>query len=158
MNAELSKRLVDNELSRASAMGVFDASFRISTYEYPNLIVHVISPHTTRAFQLHFEFTDYDESAPQLRPIGTDGRVLTGAEHPKRLQPQPPHLPGSPFPPHQPTGMGEFLCIAGTRDYYTHPQHLPQLTGKSWASDREGNRLAEVLWVVKSHFSNGDWG
>lgn len=64
---------------------------------------------------------------------------------------------GQPFPPHPLQGGRPFLCIKGTRAYYTHPSHSPRTTGERWERHRRDLKIVEILAFIRERFAMGNW-
>jgi hypothetical protein len=137
--------VVQRELTRAHALDIFTPTFGLEAYTYPKL--YLIATNTDgKNYRLRFEVSNYDEIPPELRVVNSDDKpIMVAADHPTRN--------GGPFPNHAGSGLTQFICISGTRDFYTHSSHL----SNSWLSDRPTNGLADVLQFVSLKFSKGEW-
>lgn len=149
MHPALSRQLLIEQLQEAlSVEGLFSPEMELVDDGYPDLYIRFTN-HQGRARLLHLECTDYDFQAIQVRPVD-----------PTTREPLPPHdwmtRGGGPFPPHQMLG-GSFLCLQGTRDYYTHEGHRPSVTGERWELWRAELPLARLLHTIKGKFATGEW-
>jgi len=148
MKAAVSEAIAADEIQNAIALGLFGDPFRLESWTYPTLIVDAASVRRPLRFHLRFDFTDYDQHAVQLRLVDEHG-VECFAPFPLRND--------GIFPDHEPAGLPQFFCITGTRDYYTHQGHLPQLTGVSWENHRASHPARIVIAEVRRKFASGEW-
>jgi hypothetical protein len=99
---------------------------------------------------LHFELTNYDFQPAAVEAVDPVSRgPLADPERVTR--------DGGEFPDNPLLGGRRFLCIAGTRAYYMHPGHVPQVTGDRWERLRPDFRLADLLSYVSGKFASGSW-
>ena len=64
---------------------------------------------------------------------------------------------GKPCPPHPLQNGLPFLCVTGTRAYYTHPNHSPRVTGERWERHRAAMPIGVILSFIQGRFATGRW-
>jgi hypothetical protein len=148
MKRELAEAIANEQIEHAIASGVFHDDFRIVKREYPLLVIRAKSMKRDLVFFIRFELSDYDHVAPQVRNVNELGIEI--------FNPFPLRAGSQNFPNHGPAGLAQFFCIEGTRDYYTHPSHLPQQTGKSWETHRSEFPLHRILDEFSRRFQTGE--
>ena len=149
MHPALSQQLFLQQLQEAlKTEGLFSPEMALEDDAYPDLYIRFTNLQG-RARLLHFEGVNYDFQAIQVRPVDPTTR--------EPLSPQDwMTRGGGPFPPHQMLS-GPFLCLQGTRDYYTHEGHRPSVTGERWELWRAELPLAGLLATIKTKFATGEW-
>jgi len=99
---------------------------------------------------LRFDATNYDFQPLEIEPVDPVTRApLDAGVGMKRG--------GQPFPPHPLQGGRPFLCLLGTRSYYTHPSHTPKVTSERWERHRRDMRIVDMLVVIRDRFATGQW-
>jgi len=99
---------------------------------------------------LRFDARNYDFEPLDVEPVDPVTRGLLD-----------PHAwmkrAGQSFPPHPLQGGRPFLCIKGTRAYYTHPSHSPRTTGERWERHRRDLKIVDILAFIRERFTTGNW-
>jgi len=54
-------------------------------------------------------------------------------------------------------GGAPFLCIPGTREFYTHEGHRPTVSNQRWEQMRAEFRIFDLLSVINSRMKTGAW-
>ncbi|WP_216326051.1 hypothetical protein [Deinococcus aestuarii] len=149
MHPALSRQLLREQLQEAlDTEGFFSPEMELVEDVSPDLYIRFTNLQG-QARLLHFECTDYDFQAIQVRPVD-----------PTTREPLSPHgwmtRNAGSFPSHQMLS-GPFLCLQGTRDYYTHEGHRPSVTGERWELWRAELPLARLLHAIKGKFATGEW-
>jgi hypothetical protein len=149
MHPEFCKKLVLLQIEEAIRAGVFNDRVVLEEVAYPRFFVRFLN-RSGEPRLLRFDTTDYDFQAMAVEPVSAVTR-----------EPLPPdqwmRRDGGNFPSHHMKGGGQFLCITGARDYYTHEGHTPTVTGDRWEKHRDGHRIADVLRHIAQHFGSGKW-
>ncbi len=150
MHPALSKRLSQFQLEEALAReGLFGARVGLEEWEYPDLYVRIRNADELDRL-LHFELTNYDFQPAAVEAIDPVTRgPLADSQRVMR--------DGGEFPDNPLLGGRRFLCIEGTRAYYMHPSHVPQVTGQRWEAMRPGFRLADLISYISGKFVSGSW-
>ncbi|HWZ61126.1 MAG TPA: hypothetical protein VNW46_19225 [Gemmatimonadaceae bacterium] len=150
MHPELSKQLTLAQLEEALRSGrLFDASVELEEVSYPTFFVRF---RTIRGYWrlFRFECTDYDYQPLDVEPVDPDTRSLLPAS-------AWPLRDNGAFPAHAVHNGAPFLCISGTRKYYTHEGHRPQVTGNRWEQHRPDTRIPDLIGVIRERFATGRW-
>jgi hypothetical protein len=150
MIAAVSEEIVRAEVAAAEIRGAFRAGFRLVKIEYPEVWIEADSITRERTFNLRFQVANYDGDPPQVRVVYADGSDVRLSDHPLRRN-------NALFPPHPASGLDQFLCIDGTRDYYLYSGHDPQSTGIGWEQQREVRPLSALILEISRRFETGDW-
>jgi hypothetical protein len=150
MHPELSKRLSNMQVREALGReNLFNERVKLEAWEYPNLHVRFRNANGLDRL-LHFELSNYDFQPAAVEAVDPVSRgPLADSQRVMR--------DGGEFPDNPLLGGRRFLCIEGTRAYYMHPGHRPQVTGGRWESLRSGFRLAELIAYITSKFTSGSW-
>lgn len=150
MHPELSKRLVLLQLRDTLAEpDLFSEKVQLEEISYPTFYIRFNNKHG--AYRLvRFECSNYDTQPVAIDPVlpFTREALPLGAWMLRRE---------GPFPEHALKGGLPFLCVEGTRDYYTHPQHLPQISGRYWETLRPDFRIPDLIKEIKTKFRRTDW-
>lgn len=150
MHPALSRRLSQIQVEEAlTREGLFGDRVGLEEWEYPDLYVRVENADGLDRL-LHFEFTNYDFQPAAVEvvdpvtcgPLADSQRVMRD---------------GGEFPDNPLLGGRRFLCIAGTRAYYMHPGHVPQVTGERWERRRSDFRLSDLISYISEKFASGSW-
>lgn len=150
MHPELSKRLSQIQLEEALRKeGLFGARVRLEAWEYPDLHVRFENVDSMDRL-LRFELTNYD-----FQPAAVE--AVDPVSHGPLADSQRVMRDGGEFPDNPLLGGRRFLCIAGTRAYYMHPGHVPQVTGERWERLRPDFRLADLIAYISGKFASGSW-
>lgn len=150
MHPELSKRLVVSQIEEAIAQHDL-SSDRVQLEEigYPNFFVRFTNKHSATRL-IRFECSNYDFQAVAIEPVDpTTREPLTAMAWMLR--------DGGNFPSHHMKGGGPFLCFQGTRDYYTHEGHRPNVTSERWEQWRNEFRIPDLIRFLKTKFASGSW-
>lgn len=150
MHPEWSKRLVSAQLEEAlSTAGLFSSQVELEEYTFPTFFVRFRN-RSNAVRLLRFDCTDYDFQAIDVEPVRPDDRrPLPVGEWLLR--------DGGPFPSHHMKGNGPFFCITGTRAYYTHEGHTPQVTGERWEARRPDFKIVDLIAMIRDRFASGRW-
>ena len=150
MHPEYARRLVAEELQQAlKSGGLFDDRMVLEEVIYPNIYIRVTNQ-KGQIRLLHFECDNYNFQPVAINPVDPQSRQpLLSEAWPRRG--------GGAFPGHQMRNGGPFLCLEGTRDFYTHESHRPSVTGDRWEVWRNELNLTTLLRTVKSKFVTGEW-
>jgi hypothetical protein len=147
MHKDLSWRLVELQLKEAQSYpGLFDGTCRMAEVCRPNIYIEFQGREQVRLARL--DCTNYDLQPVQVRPVEPSNRADLSVDR---------FWEGS-FPEHPHLGGAKFLCIEGTRDYYTHDSHIPSATGQRWETRRSTMRLVDLIRFMKYRFEMGAWG
>ena len=129
--------------------GLFGDRVRLEEWGYPDLYVRIENADGLDRL-LHFELTNYDFQPAAVEAVDPDTRgPLADSERVMR--------DGGEFPDNPLLGGRRFLCIGGTRAYYMHPGHVPQVTGDRWERLRPDFRLADLISLISGKFDSGSW-
>jgi hypothetical protein len=150
MHPEFCKRLVIAQLQEAfNAEGLFSDRAQLEEAEYPHLYIRFLNKHGQMRL-IHFECTNYDFQAIAIEPV-----------HPLTREALVPDAwmlrNGGAFPVHGMKDGAPFLCLQGTRDYYTHEGHKPDITGERWEKWRPEFKIRDLIEVIKQKFAAGEW-
>jgi hypothetical protein len=150
MHPELSKRLSQIQLEEALRReGLFGDRVRLEEWAYPDLYVRFENADGLDRL-LHFDLTNYDFQPAAVEAVDPVSRgPLADSQRVMR--------DGGEFPDNPLLGGRRFLCIAGTRAYYMHPGHVPQVTGDRWERLRPDFRLAGLISYISEKFASGSW-
>lgn len=150
MHPEFCRQLVSQEVQEAVRRdGLLDENFRVVEADFPHLYVQFTNLEK-RARLIRFECTNYDFQPIAIEPVDPATRLP--------LQPNEWMLrDNAPFPPHPLRGGMPFLCLQGTRDYYFHDGHQPNVTGDRWERWRGDLRIPDLIQAIKSKFTEGRW-
>lgn len=150
MHPALSERLSQIQVEEALRReGLFGDRVGLEDWGYPDLYVRIQNADGLDRL-LHFELTNYDFQPAAVESVNPVTRgPLTDPERVMRN--------GGEFPDNPLLGGRRFLCIAGTRAYYMHPGHVPQVTGARWEQLRPDFRLADLLSHISGKFASGSW-
>jgi hypothetical protein len=131
------------------AEGLFGSVVEFEEWSYPTFYVRFRTV-SAQVRLLRFDATNYDFQPLDIEPVDPETRA--------QLDPVAwPRRGGSEFPTHPGMDDRPFLCIQATRSYYTHPSHLPNLTGDRWEMHRSQMRLGDLLRRIAEHFASGYW-
>jgi len=149
MHPELSKRVVTIQVEEALARpGLLGDRVELEEWAYPNLYIR-FGTVDGRERLLHVELTNYDFQPAAIEAVDLiNRRPLEVTQQLLR--------DGGAFPAHQILGR-PFLCVTGTRAYYLHEGHRPQVTGERWEARRAEFRLADLIGYIASKFASGSW-
>ncbi len=150
MHPHLSERLVRLQLEEALGReGLFNERVRLESPGYPRFLVHFVNNNGVERL-IRFDCTNYDFDAIEVEPVD-----------PITHEPLPANnwmlRGGGGFPTHHMKNGRPFLCIDGTRDYYTHEGHRPNVTGQRWEQLRGDLRIADLIRVISNKFAEGAW-
>ena len=150
MHPVLCRRLSEIQLEEALAKeGLFGDRVELEEWAYPDLYVRFRTPEGSHRL-LHFDLTNYDFQPAAVEAVDPVTRgPLADAQRVMR--------DGGEFPDNPLLGGRRFLCIEGTRAYYLHPSHRPQVTGQRWESMRPGFRLTDLISSISGKFASGSW-
>ncbi len=150
MHPELSKRLFYVQFEEALRLeGLFGPRVQVEQVGYPELYVRYLNARDEVRL-LRFDCVDYDFHAMDVEPVDpVTRRILSPSDWPLRNR--------SAFPSHNMKGGAPFLCIQGTRGYYTHEHHRPSVTGERWEKHRSSFRVRDVLALIAGKFRSGEW-
>ncbi len=150
MHPALSRKLTLEQLKEAlQREGLFGNAVRLQEEAYPLLFVRFTTV-TGGERLLRFDATNYDFQPLEIEPVDPVTRApLDAGVGMKRG--------GQPFPPHPLQGGRPFLCLLGTRSYYTHPSHTPKVTSERWERHRRDMRIVDMLVVIRDRFATGQW-
>lgn len=150
MHPALSRRLTFAQLDEALLTeGLFGAAMELEDRSYPRFFIRFRTVAATDRL-LRFDATNYDFEAVDVEPVDLVTRdPLDLAAWMTRNN--------GPFPPHPGPGGPPFLCIKGTRAFYTHTSHSPKFTGQRWEHHRRDLQLVELLRFIKDNFERGAW-
>jgi hypothetical protein len=150
MHPELSKRLVRLQLNEALAdPDLFSEKVQLEEISYPTFFIRFVNMFGANRL-LRFECKNYDTLPIAIDPIDPVTRKPLPRDEWMTWH-------GKPFPDHALKGGLPFLCIEGTRDYYTHPQHLPQISGRYWETLRPDMRIPDLIKEIKTKFRRTEW-
>ena len=148
MHSAYSKKLTMLQIEGAIQAGVFTGPVVLEEIALPRFFVRF----TTKGGKirlLRFDCSDYDLQPIEVEPVDPTTRgPLTRDQWMKR--------DGGAFPEHELKKM-PFLCISGTRDYYTFFGHRPSVTGERWEKLRDGLQVRELVGTIAGNFSSGKW-
>ena len=150
MHPTLCRRLSEIQLEEALAReGLFGDRVELEEWAYPDLYVRFLT--TDGSYRLlHFDLTNYDFQPAAVEAVDPASRgPLAESERMTR--------DGGEFPDNPLLGGRRFLCVAGTRAYYMHPGHRPQVTGERWEARRYGFRLSDLISSIAGRFASGSW-
>lgn len=129
--------------------GLFGDRVGLEEWGYPDLYVRIRNADELDRL-LHFELTNYDFQPAAVEAIDPVTRgPLADSQRVMR--------DGGEFPDNPLLGGRRFLCIGGTRAYYMHPGHVPQVTGERWERLRPDFRLADLISLISGKFDSGSW-
>lgn len=150
MHPELCKRLVAEQLQEAlETVGLFSERVTLEEHSFPVFYVRFTTTNGQERL-LRFDASGYDTVPVQVEPVD----VVTRAPLP------PDHWMmrgGGAFPGHAMRAGQPFLCLSGTREYYTHEGHRPAVTGERWEGMRGGFRLRHLIAAIAERFESGAW-
>lgn len=151
MHPELSKRLVLLQLQEAlSDEQLFSSRVQFEELSYPRFYVRFTN-HRGVIRLFRFDCTNYDFQAMAVEPVNPITREhLRPEDWPRRQR-------GQPFPGHYMRGGAPFLCLRGTREYYTHELHGPQTSNERWDEDRADFRIKDMLQAIANKFWTREW-
>jgi hypothetical protein len=150
MHSELCKRLVADQLQEAlDTEGLFSDRVVLEETGFPRFYVRFTGVAGQERL-LRFDAQGYDTAPVQVEPVDPVTR--------EGLPPASWMLrDGGAFPSHAMRGGQPFLCLAGTREYYTHEGHRPEVTGARWESMRDSFRLCHLIAALATRFDFGAW-
>jgi|SRR5579871_2238242 len=149
MHPALCERLVRQQMEEAlNEDGLFSNRVVLVENGFPNIYIIFVNKHDATRL-LRFNCENYDFQPISVEPIDPVTQVsLPRAGWMRRN--------GGDFPEH-PILKRPFLCLDGTRDYYSYPGHTPNLTGNRWERWREQLRIADLIRVIRDRFQRGEW-
>ena len=149
MHPELSKRLVRLQLEEAFAEpDLFTDRVVLEEWAYPHLYLRFTTIEQRERF-LHLELVNYDSQPAAIEAVDPVTRESLSADDRMTRD-------GGQFPNHRLLGR-PFLCVTGTRAYYLHESHRPQVTGERWESRRGDFRLVDLIQYAARKFASGSW-
>lgn len=150
MHPELSKRLVLAQLAEAlQEKELFCDRVQLEEIAYPSFFIRFINRHGSVRL-IRFECTNYDFQAIGIEPVNTITR--------EPLSPNEWMLRnGGAFPSHYMKGGRPFLCVQGTRDFYTHEGHRPNTSVDRWEKWRNEFRIPDLVKFIKNKIVSGEW-
>lgn len=151
MHPELSKRLVLLQLREAFASEhLFSGRVQLEELGYPRFYIRFTN-HRREMRLLRFDCTNYDFQAMEIEPVDPISRApLPPEAWPRRQR-------GQRFPGHYMRSGAPFLCLRGTRDYYTHELHGPKVSNERWEQDRPDFSIKVMLEVIAGKFKTREW-
>lgn len=150
MHPELSKRLVLLQLHEAHTDPyLFSDKVQLEEISYPTFYIRFSNMFGVVRL-LRFECSNYDTQPVAIEPVDPVTRQLLPMGSWMTWH-------GNAFPDHAGKGGLPFLCLEGTRDYYTHPQHLPQISGRYWEMLRPEFRIPDLIREIKTKFRRTEW-
>lgn len=150
MHPELSKRLVMLQLGEAlSDARLFNSQVQLEEVGYPTFFIRFVNKRGAVRL-LRFDCSNYDFVAMGVEPVDPITREPLSPENWMRRQ-------GGMFPGHHMRCGRPFLCLKGTRDYYTHEGHRPSVTNERWEQHRVDMKIRDVIAAIKEHFYSGAW-
>jgi len=150
LHPKLSKRLTLEQLDEAMQRdGLFGSAVQLEEWSYPTFFIRFVTV-SGPARLLRFDARNYDLQPLDIAPVDpANRRPLELGAWMKR--------DGRPFPAHPLQGDAPFLCLKGTRSYYTHPHHSPKATGERWEQHRSDLRIVDLLIFIRDRFASGGW-
>ena len=149
MHPELSKRLSRIQIEEALGKeGLFGGRVELEECSYPNLYVRFKSVDGLDRL-LHFDLVNYDFQPVAIEAV--DPVTRGPLDHSQRIL-----RDGGEFPGHLLLGR-PFLCVTGTRAFYMHEGHRPQVTGERWEARRADFRLVDLISYISDRFASGRW-
>ena len=150
MHPALSERLTLEQLDEAFQRPILSVpEITLEERSYPFFYVRFA---TVRGVDrlLRFDATDYDFQPMDVElvdPVSRDS-----------LEPTAWLIrDGQPCPPHPLQHGRPFLCVTGTRAYYTHPNHSPRVTSQRWERHRQAMPIGVILTFIGERFGAGRW-
>ncbi len=129
--------------------GLFGPAVQLEEWSYPTFYV-LFATVTGGQRLLRFDARNYDFEPLDVEPVDPITRgLLDPSAWMKRG--------GAQFPLHPLQDGRPFLCIKGTRAYYTHPSHSPKETGERWERHRRDLKIVDILRFVRDKFAAGAW-
>ena len=114
MHPAVSRRLFEEQVGRWPPDLAHERGWVIHAVEYPILDCTFTATNRT-ALRLCFDFSDWDDSPPAIELLDMAGTLLNN------LLPNPTNVFNSSL---HPTKHRPFICMAGAREFHTHPSHL----------------------------------
>jgi hypothetical protein len=150
MHPEFCKELVRRQLQEAIGCdGLFNERVVLEEAGYPRFFITFIN-HNNVARLIRFDCTNYDTQPIDVEPVHPQNReALRDDEWLQRN--------GGAFPNHPLLNKTYFLCLDGTRHFYTHPGHKPQVTGQRWEAIRQDLKIADLIRAIALRFASGEW-
>ena len=150
MHPALNERLTLEQLEEAFQLQELRVpGVALEARSYPVFYVRFTTVRNTERL-LRFDGRDYDFQPMDAELVDPVTRALL-----------PPAAwlirDGKPCPPHPLQDGRPFLCITGTRAYYTHPNHSPRITGERWERHRAAMPIGEILSFIQGRFASGRW-
>lgn len=149
VHPELSKRLTLAQLEEArQAEGLFGPALQLEEWSFPTFYVRF----GTKGGQyrlLRVDARNYDFQPLDIDVVDPASRAVLGAGAMRR--------DGGDFPLHPLQHNRPFLCVKGTRSYYTHPSHSPRATGERWERHRVDIKIVDILRFIRDRFASGGW-
>lgn len=150
MHPELSKKLTHEQLEEAlMTEGLFSENVVLEEVNYPLVYIRFTSVNGEVRL-LRFDATNYDTLPVQVEPVDPITRQPLSPERWMRRG-------GGVFPGHTMRSEQPFLCLQGTREYYTHEGHRPAVTGDRWESRRNEFKLRHLIAAISERFQRGEW-
>lgn len=148
VHSELTKQLVRQQLEEVRTAGLLGPAVVLEEVGYPFFYIRFRAvPGHLRL--LRFDYTNYDTFPVDVEPVDPVTRVM--------LPPTGWMLrDGGSFPTHADTKR-LFVCVEGTRQFYTHPGHDPLTTNIPWEKHRDELRLVSLIGHIAERFSSGRW-
>ena len=150
MHPALSERLTLEQLNEAFARpNLSGPEVTLEEGSYPFFFIRFATVSGSHRL-LRFDATDYD-----FQPLDLDlvDPVTRAALAPSAWLIRD----GKPCPPHPLQNGRPFLCLSGTRSYYTHPNHSPRVTRERWERHRQAMPIGVIISSIRDRFAAGRW-
>jgi hypothetical protein len=138
MNRTLQAALIQEQIAAIHQ----DADCKVITQPNPLQLHLDIKGFGERRYHLVLDLEDYDVGPAWLYVLGPDGKPAWTTEV------MPPHPMGNTGL--HPTEKRMFLCVAGTRDFHTHPLHEHE----PWDQLRNNMPLSRLVANIRSMLRN----
>jgi hypothetical protein len=133
MHPAASQALFDEEVARLTPELCQRRGWALTSSDWPVIDCSFTAPgRTTLCVRLHCD--DWNDQPPSVDLLNADGSILT------RNMANPTNVFN---PSAHPTSGRQFVCMAGAREYHTHPSHVTDF----WAGykDRPSHNLGGIL-------------
>ena len=150
MHPALSERLTLEQLDEAFRRQELRVpGVTLDTRAYPVFYLRFVTVRGTERL-LRFDATDYDFQPMDIELVDPVTRA--------QLAPSAWLVRDGQRCPLHPLQNGRpFLCVSGTRAYYTHPSHSPPVTGERWEQHRAAMPIGVILSFIQERFASGRW-